>query len=390
MSAKISLLAILVVTATVVAADTLELRPDHPRSYTVVKGDTLWDISGRFLTEPWRWPELWQANPQIENPHLIYPGDVLTLTWEGGRPRLRLGGTPGGRYLKLTPQVREYRRDGAIAPIPLDAIRQFLSEPRVVEEGQLTAAPYIVSSEDQHLVNGSGARVYVRGVSSDGPTRYGVFRGGKVYRDPDAGDAVIGYEALHVGNAVLERFGDPATARIITAKREVLNGDRLLPLTEESVPTFVPRAPEAAVEARIISVIDGVSEIGQHQVVVLSAGREHGLEPGHVLGIFRTGEVVQDRIGPELERARADRIKVGEDRMWIEKALGALFTDVRNTKRMVDETFGVELSGAGEAVELPEERSGDLIVFRTFDRVSYGLVMEIVRPVHVFDRVRNP
>lgn len=388
MHKKIALVLILGLGASGVDADTVELKAGHPQSYTVQKGDTLWDIAGRFLAEPWRWPEIWQANPQIENPHLIYPGDVLTLTFEGGRPRLAVS----DRRVQLSPRVRAYGREEAVSPIPLDAIGPFLSEPRVVGEAELAAAPYIVAAEDRHLVTGSGNRVYVRGLGETHGTRFGIYRGGKVYRDPDAGDAVIGHEALHVGDAVIERFGDPATARIVNAKREVLIGDRLLPHVEEAIPQFVPRAPEGQVSGRIISVIDGVSEIGQHQIVVLSVGGRDGLAPGHVLGIFRSGEVVRDRVGPEVRRRRAagEPVRVGENRIWIEKALSAIFTDVRDTKRMIDDAFGVDLTGPGEPVELPEERSGELVVFRTFEEVSYGLVMEIVRPVHILDRVRNP
>ncbi|MCC7412011.1 MAG: LysM peptidoglycan-binding domain-containing protein [Gammaproteobacteria bacterium] len=388
---KISLILVLVGGCLSTVADTLELQADHPQSYTVQKGDTLWDISGQFLTEPWRWPELWEVNPQIENPHLIYPGDVLTLTYKDGRPLLgvRRG---GGRNITLSPQVREYSHGDAVAPIPLDAIQPFLSEPQVVAASTLASSPYIVSSEDEHLVNGQGARVYIRGLGELTDSRFGIYRSGKVYQDPDDGDAIIGYEALHVGEAVVERLGDPATARIVSSSREVFVGDRLLPHADVSMTEFVPRAPGQPVAGRVISVIDGVSQIGQHQVVVLSVGASDGIEPGHVLGIFQSGKVAYDRVGAALERQReaGQPVKVGNNSTWIENALSAIFTDVRDTKRAIDDALGVEMQSRGTPVDLPEERTGELVVFRTFDQVSYALVMEIRRPVHINDRVRNP
>jgi len=232
-----------------ILADTLELTEDYPERYVVEKGDTLWDISGQYLEQPWRWPELWQVNPQIANPHLIYPGDVLTLTWQDGRPLLQVNadGTRT-RYQKLSPSVREIARgQEAVPPIPLDAIQQFLSRPRIVSEATLADAPYVVSSEDQHLVNGSNGRIYVRGFEDEIRPSYAIYRGGEAYRDPDEGNRVVGYQALYVGHAMVERSGDPATARIIKSEREVLNGDRLLPETDYEYPSFVPRAPAGEV-----------------------------------------------------------------------------------------------------------------------------------------------
>jgi hypothetical protein len=381
-----------------VRADTLTLRPDHPSTYTVIKGDTLWDISGRFLDEPWRWNELWQANPQIANPHLIYPGDVLALTYEDGRPLL---GLLGNRNVKLSPQVREHVHDEAIAPIPLDAIHQFLSDPRVVGDGVMTTAPYVVSSEDHHLVSGSGNRVYVRGMPPENAaTKFSIYRAGLVYRDPDDNDRVLGYEAIHVADALLERTGDPATVRIINAKREVLNGDRLLPHSETEYTQFVPRPPNAEVRGRILSVVDGVSQIGQHQVVALSLGRNDGIEPGHVLGIFEAGRLANDLVAAraKAEAGRAVSAEAPRDpgiagpkkRGWIEDSFDSVTTDPRDFRRIADQKFGAQIAAQSEPVQLPDERTGELIVFRAFDDVSYGLVMNIVRPAHVRDRVGNP
>lgn len=377
-----------------VSADTLQLSADYPDRYVVSKGDTLWDISGKYLAEPWRWPELWQNNPQVRNPHLIYPGDVLTLVWKDGRPMLLVNadGTRT-RFQKLSPTVRASGRDGAIPAIPLDAIQQFLSRPRVVGEGELDSAPYVVSSEDQHLIAGTNNRVYVRGFDDDIKPRYGVYRAGPAYRDPDDGDRILGYEALHVGDAVVERSGDPATARIMSSEREVLIGDRLLPQTEYQYPTFIPRAPDSRIDARIISVIDAVSQVGQHQVVVVSAGERDGLAPGHVLSIFRAGQVVNDPVGAEVERRRAATEPVsfgGDDPSWLDGFLSTLFTDIRDTKNAIDDKFGVEHSGRGVEVELPEEHTGEVMIFRTFDEVSYALVMNTRRPAHLYDKLRSP
>ena len=194
-----------------VQADTLDLAAGHPERYVVQKGDTLWDISARFLRDPWRWPDIWEKNPQIQNPHLIYPGDVVSLVYKDGQPMLRV--TSGARpSVKLSPSVRTEPLVRAIPTIPIDAIAQFLTDSRVVGEGELEAAPYIVSMGKEHLVAGTSSRVYVRGIVSDQARRFGVYRRGEAYRNPDAAkDDVLGYEALHVADAVLEAGGDPAT-----------------------------------------------------------------------------------------------------------------------------------------------------------------------------------
>ncbi len=340
----------------VVFSDDLELRAGHPKTYVVRKGDTLWDISGKFLKKPWLWPEIWHANKQIQNPHLIYPGDVLSLAFVDGKPYLSL---QRGRYLKLQPKVREIPHDEAIPPIPLDAIAPFLSRPQVISPQDLRTAAYVVSSEEEHLVAGAGNTIYIRNLPQPPADKFTIFRTGEIYRDPGAPErGVLGYEALHVGDAILTRNGDPGTAVVEVSKREVLVGDRLLPQIEEIAPEFFPRAPEHEVVGKIISVVDGVTQVGQYQVAVLNLGERQGLEPGHVLAIHQSGRIVRDKVGNEIKR-------------------GAL--DARNTG-----------SGAGTLVELPAERIGELMVFRTFADVSYALVMRIERPAHILDAVRNP
>ncbi len=321
------------------AAQEVALNPDHPDRYVVKRGDTLWDIAARFLRDPWLWPEIWHVNPQIENPHLIYPGDVISLVYVDGKPRLVL--ERGRRTVKLSPQVRELPLDEAIPTIPLDAIRPFLSRPRVLGEGEYEAAPYVVASADEHLIAASGMRVYARGVLGDAGARYAVLRRGQVYRDPDTGE-VLGLEAIHVADAQVQRPGDPAVLVLQRSTRETLVGDRLFPVGEDRyTDNFLPRAPQQQVQGRIIAVFDGVSRIGQYQVVVLNRGARDGMEPGHVLAVYRAGETIRDPV-------------------------------------------------RREKVTLPDERAGIVMVFRTFDRVSYALVMSATRAIRVLDRVRNP
>ncbi len=400
MTAKNLIGLVLLLFALPLAADVVKLNPNHPDRYVVVKGDTLWDISGRFLEKPWRWPEIWHINPQIEDPHWIYPGDVIALEYVNGQPVLTLqrgGGMRNGRDIKLSPSVREYSHDEAIKPIPLDAIQQFLSRPRVVTKEQLDAAPYVVASYDEHLVAGSGNKIYVRSLDAkDRDTAYGVYRPGEVYRNPGAAkDDILGYEALFVADASVEKTGDPASLVVTRAEREVLIGDRLLPLTQEPIPYFVPHAPAAGIDGSIIAVVDGVSQIGQYQIVVLNKGGNDGLDQGTVLAIFQSGAMVRDRIGTEPdEKTRkrqeqeheAGRIHFQhEDSGAIDSALTHIVNDVReNWHALTKRRYG------GVDVELPEERIGELMVFRSFDRISYALIMQISRPVHIHDSVRNP
>jgi len=327
------------------AADVIKLREPAPERYVVVEGDTLWDIAGKFLAHPWQWPQVWQDNPQIKNPHLIYPGDELTLVETNGVPRISL---TRSRLVKLSPQIRSSAHVRAIPLIPLDAIAAFLSRPRVLTESELNGAGYVVGGQDEHLVNGAGHRIYLRNLSPSPTGRYMVFRAGREYRDPDTGQ-VLGREALQVADLRLEREGDPATGIITASNREVIKGDRLLPfedLSREASAEFEslqPRAPTNPIEGRLIAVVDGVTQIGQLNTVVINRGADAGLEPGHVLAIFQAGAEVKDPLATPATKVR-----------------------------------------------LPEERAGEVVVFRVFGAVSFALVMNTQRPVHVLDHVRNP
>ena len=340
-------------------ADEVQVSPDHPGSYTVVKGDTLWDIARRFLTEPWRWPEIWRSNPQIKDPHLIYPGDVISLGYEEGSPYLTVerGGQAdedvmrpeADRNVKLSPSIRVQDEQDAIPSIPIDAIRNFLAHPRVVEEGEMAGWPYIISSYEQHLIAGPGDRVYVRGLSPDSEAKkYSIYRKGSMYK---SGDQVLGYEAIYVGEAIVDKLGEPSTLVVTQAEREVLEGDRLIAQSREDISTdIIPNQPSGAVNATIISATDVLSEIGQYQVVVIDAGVSDGIEVGNVLGVYQSGGVIMDRV--KMERPNS-------------------------------------IFKRGEKVMLPDEYAGVLLVFRTFNNISYGLVMEAIRSIHLNDAVRD-
>ena len=327
------------ITSSLFAAD-VALNPNHPDRYVVVKGDTLWDISSLFLRDPWFWPEIWYVNPQIDNPHLIYPGDILTLVYVDGKPQLRL---QRGRDVKLSPQIRVEDLGAAIPTIPLDAIQQFLTKPLVVDEGELEKAPYIVQNGDEHVIAGGGDRTYVRGID-DETGLWDVFRPGGPLVNPDTKE-VLGYQARFVGEAAVERFGDPATLLLTQTDIEARTGDRMVPmLQEDPITYFQPHPPAEDLEGRILHVMGGVTQIGQFDVVTISLGETEGMEIGHVMKIWRAGETIRDTVSGR----RFDR------------------------------------------VTLPDEEAGLLMVFRTFERVSYALVMKASRAIHVHDFVRTP
>lgn len=337
----IALLCGLSLTAPLALANEDAFRDDHPERYTVERGDTLWDISERFLDSPWLWPEIWHVNPEIDNPHLIYPGDEIRLVYIDGEPRLTVD--RGQRTVRLSPEVREEELEPAISTIPMEAIRPFLDRSRVVDEGTLEDAPYVVAGEDERVLASRGDNIYVRRLP-EGDNRsetFAIVRRGDPYVDPES-DEVLGFEGRYLGDARVTRQGDPGTARVTRSNREIRAGDRLLETTSGAIRTnFQPRAPEGDVEGHIIDVMDGVSQIGQFDVVVLNRGSRDGLEEGNVLAVYKAGREVEDDI-------------------------------------------------ADETVTLPEERAGELIVFRVYDKLSFGLVMNATRAMSNMDMVRNP
>ncbi len=324
------------------------IKRDYPDRYVVKKGDTLWDISARFLKSPWLWPEVWNINPKIRNPHLIYPGDVVLLHYVDGQPFLTLEGAGGVLpppkgidTIKLSPRVHAEPLEQAITTIPRSAIDAFLYAHRIIGEKELEFAPYIVSSFEQHLISGPGHKIYVRRLENPKTTGFQVVRPGAVYKHPETNE-ILGYEAINLGESNLIKVGKPSTLRINRAFLEILDGDYLLPLNKErKTINFLPKAPNNKVKGYIISVLNGVNDIGQHNVVALSLGAREGMEEGDVLDIYQGGVVVRDR-------------KVNEK------------------------------------VKLPDEKAGILMVFRVFDKVSYALVLEAARVLHVLDVVQNP
>lgn len=398
---KIILYSLLMGISAISLADTVAVKSDHPESYTVQKGDTLWDISGKFLQQPWLWPQVWEANPQIENPHLIYPGDVVSLQYKDGKPILsvaRGGKDKSGRYVRLAPAVRSYEKEQAIPAIPIDAIKQFLARPLVVTDEEMDDWPYVVSSYDEHLIAGAGNNIYARGMPEDASgKRYVIYRKGKPYvNNRKDKNAILGYEALYVADAVVDKPGDPASLFVPRSNREILVGDRLALESEEDVSAnFIPTSPAQEVSGNIISVIDGVSQIGQYQVVVLDMGSKQGIEIGNVLGVYQSGRIVKDHIAPAIRQRENDELQKNEqkDEGPIDVAVNELLTNITETKRAIDKTDFVGYLGRPNSkpdeVELPEEYSGVLMVFRIFENISYALVMETKSPVHVEDTVKN-
>jgi len=389
---KIYFLLVCLSVASISIADTVTLNPDHPDEYVVQKGDTLWDISAQFLEEPWLWPTIWEGNPQIENPHLIYPGDIISLTFQDGQPMLSVnasGMAVNGRDVKLSPVIRSDDRDDAIQSIPVDAIQQFLTRPRIVTDEEMGDWPYVVSSYDEHLISGSGSKLYVRGLSENSTeTRYALYRKGPAFINPRKDkDKILGYEALYLGDVVIEKHGDPASAIVTLSKQEILSGDRLVIESEEDANNeFLPSTPYRDIDANILSVVNGVAEIGQYQVVVVDVGDDDGIEVGNVLGIYQSGKIVKDRIATEIKGNQ--RIEIDPD-----DALGGMIDSIRNYITDFEHSaLGTYLGRPNtkpELVELPEEYAGVLMVFRIFENVSYALVMEAVSPIHVLDSVRN-
>ncbi len=328
------------------ATGQVELNPSHPDRYVVKRGDTLWDISAMFLKDPWFWPEIWYVNPQIENPHLIYPGDVLTLVYVDGQPRLQVerAAVAAGGTEKLSPQIRESRLDSAIPAIPLDVIAAFLGRGSILQKDEYEKAPYVVAVEGQQLRGAAGNDVYVRGEVAGVDHGYTVVHVGDKLRDPDDGD-VVGYQGIYVGAGTLRRVGDPSTLFLTDTSREANEGDRLISQNVALPGNFVPSAPPEPVTGTIMAVVDGVSQIAQYQVIVINRGAKHGLTVGNVLRIWQKGKEVPDRVGSGF------------------------------------------LPGK---VKLPDEPAGVSMVFRTYDRVSYALVLEATSEIHVLDTVRNP
>jgi len=328
-----------------------------PDSYVVKRGDTLWGIAHVFLRDPWYWPEIWQVNPQIKNPHRIYPGDTLHLVYVDGQPRVivqrgELQFEQGGD-VRVIPRVRSEPYDGAVTTIPYEAVAAFMSKPTVLSQEEINAAPYVLATRDLHLIMSDGDTVYARGFKEPAELgmHYNMVRIGEALRDPDD-NRLLGYNGVYLGTGHVTRQGDPVTLVMTESARETEAGDKLIPGGVDVPLDFIPSPPKVKVNGVIISVNDGVDVIGQYQVVVINRGARDGLAPGNVLGIYDTGPVVDD-----------------------------------NYKR----GFLNSMTHLGvKEVQLPSERTGTFMVFKTFDSLSYGLVMEATNVIHVMDKVENP
>jgi hypothetical protein len=347
------------VLAAPVQAATCEFRPNAPDQHLVVRGDTLWDISGKFLEHPWCWPQVWGMNKdQIRNPHWIYPGQIVYFDRVNRRLSLTRPGTPDDGMdgisgtTRLSPQIRtEGLGTDAVQSIPAGVIEPFLSMPLIVEEGELNSAPRIAAIEDNHVYLGKDDKLYVRGALGGGSS-FQVFRPGSPLKDPDSG-RLIAYEAVYLGTVKLQAEARPGvdvhTFSVSSSKQEMGVGDRLMPAPPTPMRNYVPHQPERQVNARVLSIYSGVTYAGQNQVVSINRGSLDGLDVGAVLQLYHFGQTVADPGGKQ------------------------------------------GIMGLGKTmIKLPDEQVGTLFIFRVFKHVSYGLIMQVTKPVEVGDVAKSP
>jgi len=342
------------------SSQSIQLTADHPREYTVKKGDTLWDIASLFLKDPWYWPEIWQRNPQVTNPHLIFPGDILMLIYVNGQPQIQLARAEDGvmrrhvgdKVVKLSPSIHRQSLNEAIPSIPGDAVRQFLTRPRIVTAEEWADAPYIVGSDDAHLIMGANNKIYIRGELDKERIRYSIFRKGNRLADPET-DELLGHEVIFAGEARIIKYGDPSTGLLLKTSREVLIGDRLLPTDKSAIDQqYFPRLPEDFVQGTVISLFDAISSIAKYQIAVINRGSNDKMEVGHLLASYQSGSYAHDRFLDRSSIKRGDATKLD--------------------------------------ILLPDERSGIMMLFKVFDKVSYALVLKSTRSIRKGDKVEKP
>ena len=357
--------ALLAVSGAVLAQD-VRVADNAPQTYTVQRGDTLWGISGRFLKDPWRWPDVWRFNrEQIRNPHLIYPGDVVRLDYVDGQPRLSLAssqGAPGGREtLRVSPTIRSTPLDReAIPTIPPGDIEPYLSRPLVTGEEGLPGAAEIVAGRDRdRVVRGDGDRIYVVGIQPEAGALWHIYRPVGPIRSLNLKDR-LGFEYRYLGRARVERFADVSTLLIEGAKEEILLGDRLVPAPREVIVNYAPHAPSRDVEGRIIAAASDAVEMGRGSIVTVDKGTADGVDVGTVLAVYRGVAPIPD---PRPNTDAPVIVRHFDQTTWFVK---------------------------DKYLEVPQERTGLLFVFRTFDRVSYGILLNTTDPVTIGDFVRKP
>lgn len=337
---KLLLSIVLVCVSLASFADNIQLKSDRPDTYEVKKGDTLWDISSMYLEDPWLWPDVWHINPEVANPHLIYPGDILRLIWVDDQPKVTV--KKRGK-VKLLAEMRTQPVDNAIPAIPLEKISAFLSRTRILNSiEELEGAPYVLAGEDKRIIAGAGDRLYARGDFDEEDSSFGVYRLGATYQDPETKE-ILGVEAKDIASVrMLDLDADVATMIVNRSAEELRIGDRLLASESKSVSSsFMPKSPDTAIKGQIIGVESAVRNAGNMSVVMINQGQREGLDVGDVLEISKAGELVRD--------------------------------DVRK-----------------ETIQLPDERVGLLMVFRTFDKMSLGLILKTKKALSVGDKVANP
>jgi hypothetical protein len=338
--------------ATSPAAAPIQLADDAPTRYVVKKGDTLWAIAGRFLKSPWKWNELWRMNKdQIKNPHWIYPGNVLILTaGPDGQPQLKVDAAERGPTVHVSPSVRVTPIDNeAISAIAPAIIDPYLTKPLVIEQNGLENAPRIIGGPDSRVVLTTGYKIYAIGIGERDGARWQIYRPGPPLSSP-VGNEILGYEADYLGDAIVDKFGEVSTLTIVSSRKEIVIGDRLVQIPKERIINYPPHAPDKAVEGRVIGMPTTLIESGRDAVITLDIGAREGVEIGHVLALHHDPGTVD---------------------VWDQKSRFLKQPDKRS-------------------VQLPQERIGLAFVFRVFDRVSYALVLNTTKQVELGDWVRKP
>ncbi len=372
----------------------VELAEDAPEVYTVRTGDTLWSIAGRFLRDPWLWPEVWEANDEVGDPNRIYPGERLRLTRVAGQPKVVRdtgGGAAGGmRVVKLSPRVRVSALDAPVPTIPVASIAPFLSQPRVADSDDIKRVPYVVGFADDRTIAGTSDSVFVRRIPTNAVSQFQILRPGDALRDPET-NRILGYEATFIGNATLERAGDPAILTVTSAEREVSIGDRVIPASlEAALENFLPRPAPRGTRGQILSVMNGVSQIGQYDIVILNRGKHDQIASGHVFEVFRGGELARDEIrdGSANWNWRKESPLTGS--FWVGDEWS--FDGWLRNEPDPNEPLPLHADfrrDRGTYIR-PYQRAGILMVFRTFDRVSFALVLNANKPMRVGDQIAPP